>query len=163
MNQINRNIELILASLGFILVICYYLIFGVDGKIFLGLLGTIATLFFGSIKYRIENDKLFKELFQEFNSRYDLRFNDLINELKYDNGRKLTKDERNLIIDYLNLCSEEYLWRSRNRIPKKVWNSWKAGIKENLCIKQVEEIYKKEISSINGRISFYGLDEELKK
>jgi len=163
MNYYKRNTELILASAGFIIVIGYYLIFGMDDKIFLGLIGTVATLYFGSIKYRIENDKLFKELFQEFNSRYDNRFNDLINELKYDNGRELNKKERNLIIDYLNLCSEEYLWRSKNRIPKNVWDSWKAGIKENLDIKQVRDIYENEISSINGRNSFYGLVEELKK
>lgn len=163
MKHLKRNTELLFASIGFILIIGYYLIYGIDDKIFLGLLGTVATLYFGSIKYRIENDKLFKELFREFNSRYDIRFNDLINELKYDNGRELNNAERNLIIDYLNLCSEEYLWRSKSRIPKKVWSSWKAGIKENLKIKQVEMIFNEEISSSNGKKSFYGLVEELKK
>ncbi len=163
MNKIKRHTELVLASIGFLLIIISYLVYEIDDKVFLGLVGTVATLYFGSIKYRIENDKLFKELFQEFNSRYDDRFNDLINELNNDNERELNQKERNLIIDYLNLCSEEYLWRSKNRIPKNVWNSWKAGINENLKIKQVKSVYENEISSENKKKSFYGLVEELKK
>jgi hypothetical protein len=134
-----------------------------DDKLLLGLLGTVATLYFGSIKNRIENDKLFKELFQGFNEKYDSRFNDLINELKNDKARVLEPFEKNLIIDYLNLCSEEFLWRSKNRIPSKVWNAWKAGIKENLKIKQVEEIYFEETDTKNGKVSYYGLIEELEK
>lgn len=161
MNFIKRHSELIIASSCFLLIIFLYLFCGINDKLFLGLLGTVATLYFGSIKYRIENDKLFKELFQEFNSRYDIRFNDLINELKYDSNREINNDERNLIIDYLNLCSEEYLWRSKNRIPRNVWISWKAGIIENLKINQVKNVYENEILSENGKKSFYGLIDEL--
>lgn len=161
MNYIKRNYELFFASLGFILIIGYQFFYSLDVKIFLGLLGTVATLYFGSLKIRVENDKLFKELFQDFNSRYDIRFNDLINELKADTERKLDTKEINLVIDYLNLCSEEYLWRYKNRIPKKVWQSWKAGILENLEIKQVGDVYQNQISSENGKKSFYGLVEEL--
>lgn len=163
MNLIRRNSELIFAILGFATILLYYFICGIEEKLLLGLLGTVATLYFGLIKHRIENDKLFKELFQNFNSRYDDKLNDLLNEIRYDEEKKLDKDERNQIIDYLNLCAEEYLWRSRNRIPKTVWNSWKAGILENLEIKQVNEIYLKETETINGKTSYYGLVEELRK
>ncbi len=163
MNWINRNIELILASLAFIAIFTFHVLYTLDVKIFLGLLGTTATLYFGSIKNRIENDKLFKELFTDFNSKYDNKINDLLNGLKTNVKHDLKPDEINLIIDYLNLSSEEYLWRKKNRIPKIVWNAWKAGIKENLKIKQVQEIYENEISSKNGRKSFYGLVEELNK
>jgi hypothetical protein len=134
-----------------------------DDKLLLGLLGTVATLYFGSIKNRIENDKLFKELFQGFNEKYDSRFNDLINELKDDKTRVLEPFEKNLIIDYLNLCSEEFLWRIKNRIPSEVWKAWKAGIKENLKIEQVKEIYSEETTTKNGKVSYYGLVEELEK
>jgi len=164
MKYLSRNIEFILACLGFIIIFfCYSFCPEMDDKLLLGLLGTVATLYFGSIKNRIENDKLFKELFQGFNEKYDSRFNDLINELKNDKTRVLETFEKNLIIDYLNLCSEEFLWRSKNRIPSKVWNAWKAGIKENLKIKQVEEIYSEETDTKNGKVSYYGLIEELDK
>lgn len=164
MKYLSRNIEFILACLGFVIIFfCYSFCSEMDDKLLLGLLGTVATLYFGSIKNRIENDKLFKELFQGFNEKYDSRFNDLINELKNDKARVLEPFEKNLIIDYLNLCSEEFLWRSKNRIPSKVWNAWKAGIKENLKIKQVEEIYFEETDTKNGKVSYYGLIEELEK
>lgn len=162
MNIIRRNSELIFAILGFVIILLYYFVCGIEEKLLLGLLGTVATLYFGLIKHRIENDKLFKELFQNFNSRYDDKLNDLLNEIRYNEEKKLNKEERNHIIDYLNLCAEEYLWRSRNRIPKTVWNSWKAGILENLEIKQVNEIYLKETETFNGKTSFYGLVEELR-
>ena len=163
MKWISRNIELIIASLGFSAVIIYSISYKMESNIFLGLLGTVATLYFGSIKYRIENDRLFKELFTGFNLKYDQKLNDLLNSLKYDTTYALNHEEKNLIIDYFNLCSEEYLWRRKNRIPKMVWNAWKAGIKENLSIKQVREIYETETSSPNGEDSFYGLVEELKE
>lgn len=161
MKILKRNLEGILAFIGFGIVIWANFCFQLDEKIFFGLLGTIATLYLGHIKLKIENDKLFKELFQDFNSRYDERFNDLINELKYDDEREITKTEINILIDYFNLCAEEFLWKEKSRIPNNVWNAWKSGIIENLKIKQVQELYKKETSSTNGRKSFYGLIKEL--
>jgi hypothetical protein len=134
----------------------------IDEKLLFGLMGTVATLYFGIIKFKIENDILFKELFNSFNEKYDNNFNDLLNELKDKPKYELSSKEKNLVIDYLNLCAEEYLWRTRNRIPNNVWNSWKAGIKENLNIKQINEIYIKEISTLNSVESYYGLVKELK-
>ncbi|MCK4655027.1 MAG: hypothetical protein KAU01_11350 [Candidatus Cloacimonetes bacterium] len=160
---IKLNIESIIAIILFSIIILLKSNSIIDERLFLGLLGAVATLYFGIVKFKIENDKLFKELFKEFNDKYDSRFNDLINELRNDNEKKLSLEERNLIIDYLNLCSEEYLWKSKNRIPNIVWNAWKAGIKENLKVKQVKEIYNREIATKNGEISFYGLVKELGK
>lgn len=162
MKWIIRNFESIIAAFAFIITLLVYFLCNIDDKILLGLFGTIATLYFGSIKQRIESDRFFKDLFKEFNSRYNSNLNDLLNDLKHNGDRELQKEESNLIIDYFNLCSEEYLWRTKNRIPKKVWESWKSGILENLKISKVREIYIKEISSDNGKKSYYGLIEELK-
>jgi uncharacterized membrane-anchored protein YjiN (DUF445 family) len=159
--MIKRNIEIIAAIVAFVLVFTFFLICNLEDKLFLGLIGTIATLYFGAVKHRIENDKFFKELFLDFNKRYDNKLNDLLNELKNDDSRILKVEERNKIIDYFNLCSEEYFWKKKNRIPKEVWNSWKAGIMENLRIKQVNKIYQEEKKSPNNEKSYYGLIEEL--
>ena len=133
----------------------------IDDKLFIALIGVVITFYFGFLKYKIENDKIFKELFIDFNGRYDNAFNDLLNEIKNNPKRVLTQPEINLIIDYFNLCAEEYLWYSKKRIPKEVWVSWKAGIHENLNIVQVNEIFKKETHTLNGKKSFYGIVEEL--
>lgn len=161
MKWIIRNIESFIISIIFIVLILVYSFFKIDTKILVGLFGTVATIYLGLIKSKIENDKLFKSLFTEFNSRYDKDLNDLINRIRDDIKYELNSSEKNLIIDYFNLCSEEYLWRRRNRIPNSVWESWKAGIKENLEIKQVREIYDKETKTENGSNSFYGLVKEL--
>ncbi len=133
----------------------------------LGLLGVVATLYIGLLKQKIENDRLFVDLFvdlfSDFNARYDERFNDLINKLKTDNELQLDLDERNLIIDYLNLCAEEYLWLIKGRVPDVVWHAWRSGILENLSVEQVKGVYREEIATVNGRRSFYGLAEELNK
>lgn len=162
MKYIIKYIVDIAAAALFIATISTYASQHLDDKTFLAILGSIAALYFGIIKYRIENDKMFKELFESFNKKYDETFNDLLNEIK-NSQRALNLDEKNKIIDYLNLSAEEYLWYSKNRIPSRVWKAWKAGITDNLKIEQVNEIFKKETSSSNGRLSYYGLVEELEK
>lgn len=161
MNTIKRNIVHIIASIIFLIVIglSYYSM--IDNKLLLGILVSIASIYFGLLKYKIENDKIFKELFTDFNNKYDSKFNDLINELKNDDRRELNQKEINLIIDYFNLCAEEFLWRQKGRIPKIVWTAWLSGILENMKIKQVRKVLKNEIASENGRKSYYGLIEEI--
>jgi hypothetical protein len=85
----------------------------------------------------------------------------LINRIKLNPNVPLNDKEKIKIIDYLNLCSEEYLWWKKRRIPEDVWEAWKAGILENLSIPQINSVYKNEILTPNGKRSFYGLDKEL--
>lgn len=129
-----ENRENILFSFLFLTVIVLYITKIIQTTLFLGILGSIATLYFGSLKYKIERDILFKELFKTFNERYDSKLNDLINSFRNDEQRKITVSERNLIIDYFNLCAEEFLWYKKKRLPEDVWKAWKAGILENLKI-----------------------------
>ena len=70
-------------------------------------IATGISLSLGIRQYKTENDKILKELFIEFNTKYDFQGNE------------------KLIVDYLNSCTEEYLWKTKDRIPKEVWQSWK--------------------------------------
>lgn len=165
--MINRHIVTIVAFILFILAIVYNSYGNLDKEIFFGILGAIATLYLGTIRVMMENDKFFKELFTEFNSRYDHRINDLFNNLhrEYKINKiqdfEISKADENLIVDYINLCSEEYLWYSRNRIPAKVWKAWKQGILSNLSIPVVRDLYLSQTRGDN-EFSFYGLVNELK-
>lgn len=160
---LRHNILLVLTAVLFIIIILLYIKFKFDEKIFLGLIGSVATVYFGILKINIEHDKIFKELFNSFNEKYDFRFNNLLNKLKNNPKKKLTKAEKNIVIDYFNLCAEEYLWRRKGRLPDSVWDAWKAGIKENLKIHQIEELFNDETRTLNGKMSYYGLCEELKR
>lgn len=135
----------------------------IDTNALIGTLVSIATLYFGALKLRIENDILFKELFLSFNERYSAETNDLFNELRQDPSRELKPAERNIVIDYFNLCAEEYLWKSKGRIPKDVWIAWRAGIVENLRIPQIKQVFQDETTSEAGKTSYYGLYKELLK
>jgi hypothetical protein len=162
MRQLKQNWGFLLSAFAFAIVI--YLLWGkqVEGTLALGIIGTIVSLYFGVLKYKMENDRMFNELFTNFTKRYDETLNDLINQIRFDPEKTLSIDEKKLLIDYINLCAEEYLWYSKNRIPEKVWQAWKAGILANLEVSQVKQVYLNEIDSEHIRKSLYGLVEELK-
>lgn len=132
----------------------------IDEKVFIGAIGTIGAAYFGLLKQWSESDKLFKELFSEFTQRYDEKYNDLLNEISSSQQKVLDKCERNLIIDYLNFCAEEYLWYSKGRIGKRIWDAWKVGIIYNLMLPPVRAVYEEEMQ-FDKRRSYYGLYEEL--
>lgn len=149
-------------SIILITVITLYLLKIINDKEFLGLIVSVGTIYFGLMKYRIENDRIFKELFDSFNKRYTGEFNDLLMNIREGKKKKLKLKDKNIIIDYFNLSAEEYLWYERGRIPEKVWESWRSGILENLKLKQIRGIYNSEMKTKDGKKSYYGLEKELK-
>jgi|GEM_PF-3676699 len=83
---------------------------------------------FGLNQSKIENDKIFKELFTEFNCRYDRKFNDFFNRIHLGEKRDLEPKDKLLVIDYINMCSEQFMWKQKERIDSLVWKSWEAGM-----------------------------------
>lgn len=163
MNRIKTNLPTILAFIIASIIVVLYFRIGYDERVLLGMLGIIATMYLGTLRTRLEHDKLFKELFTDFNSKYDKDLNDLFNDLRLNPERALKIDEKKLIFDYFNLCAEEYLWKKKGRIPLDVWDAWKAGIQSNLEISQVRELFNQEARDKKTRKSYYGLMEELEK
>ena len=125
-------------------------------------LATGISLSFGVRQYKMENDKMFKELFENFNNRYDIKFNNKLNEIdaiyKMDKDLEIKENDRLLIIDYLNFCSEEYLWYDKGRIPENVWQSWENGMLYFLNLKPINQIVQSQNKQKN---SYYGLFEKL--
>ncbi|APY09531.1 hypothetical protein BWZ20_15005 [Winogradskyella sp. J14-2] len=125
-------------------------------------IATGISLSLGIRQYKTENDKLFKELFTEFNAKYDLKFNDMLEEIvdksELDKNFKLSSNEEKLIIDYLNFCAEEYLWKTKERIPKSVWKSWENGMLYYLNNPIINNIVSEQKLQ---KDSYYGLFEKL--
>lgn len=125
--------------------------------IFVGLLSLIYTV---NSSY-FQNKKIFKELFDKFNKRYD-RLNEDLNLLsKFDEKfiRELSsevKDKNEKIMnDYLNLCAEEYYWFRRGMIDSEVWDNWFSGI----CYFLTKPVFKDIIGYENenfNKDSYYG-------
>jgi len=103
----------------------------------LGGCGLIITIVFNYKNNQLSNHKMQKELFTEFNKRYnDLNDNlNLLGSSSIDDFSKWFSDEDRIkikatIYDFFNLCSEEYYWKKEGRIPQKVWNSWYKGMND---------------------------------
>ncbi len=125
------------------------------------LLGTIA---YNMINYKIAHEQFFQQLFIDFNKRFD-SMNENLNKIRLgidiiekDKNSNKTKDS--IILDYLNLCSEEYLWFSKGRIDYKVWKAWREGMDYYLKNENFKEVFEKQKVE---RSSYYGLIEELEK
>jgi hypothetical protein len=129
----------------------------------IAIFATGISISFGFRQYKIENDKMFKELFQTFNEKYDLKFNNELNNIeqitKKDSNYNLTEMQVALVMDYLNLCAEEYLWYTKGRIDETVWKSWEKGMKFYINIKSIKKVVETQKAQ---KDSFYGLFEKLK-
>lgn len=125
-------------------------------------IATGISLSLGIRQYKTENDKIFKQLFTEFNTKYDNKFNDKLDEIVDDSfndkNYSLSLEDEKLIVDYLNFCSEEYLWNTKDRIPKKVWDSWENGMVYYLNQPIINKVIVKEKRQ---KDSYYGLFEKI--
>lgn len=125
-------------------------------EVFLVAIGGAFTAYLGILRQAMDDDKVFKELFISFNARYTNQTNELLNKLKQGQDQLTNDSDVFIIIDYFNLCSEEYLWYKKGRIPFQVWKAWEAGIIVNLSIPIVREIFNSETKNENQRTSYYG-------
>jgi len=164
MSQRVKNELLNWATILYIIIFtCLSYRFHFENKLIIGVYGSIITLYYGILKQQLENDKVFKEIFETFNKRYDENINDTLNKLRNNETLEENSNVKNYIYDYFNLCAEEYLWYKKGRIDKDIWEAWKAGIIENLKIEQVKKLFDEEKCNPLTQKSYYGLIEELEK
>jgi hypothetical protein len=160
--------ETILAFLGLVTVI--FILPNYDEKFYsqnfyLGAIAAIIALYVGILKVKVEHDKFEQSLFENFNGRYNSKLNDLLNKTKRkEDANKKSKPykgkDKNLIIDYLNLCAEEYFWFKRGRISREIWLSWEAGIHQNIQLKRVKEVIEEEKKTDLTKRSYYEFFED---
>ena len=130
-------------------------------ELFLTALGAILTSIYFVQKQKLEESQLFKELFEKFNCKYG-KLNEhleafLAEKEKYENWKDLKQDtdQYNKLVEYFNLCAEEYMYYKRGYIYPDVWKSWKNGMKY-YCknSKVLQNLWEEEL----GQDSYYGFD-----
>ena len=97
-------------------------------ELFLSSIAVIAGFCYFLYGQHLNETKLFKELFVEFNARYD-KLNDGLNRILV--GPKqgdLSENEREFVFRYFNLCAEEYVFYRAGYIDEYVWQSWCRGM-----------------------------------
>lgn len=96
------------------------------------ILGIYITYVLSKTSNKIAHDNLSKQLFTEFNARYESINNILIN-IPGDSPLQIVLQDAanaNCLVDYINLCAEEHYWYRQGRIDDRIWKSWHAGMKE---------------------------------
>ena len=92
-------------------------------------IGAILSFAFFVQKQKLDDTKLFKELFTDFNKRYDELNEELNRIVQEPASTPLTKEQIDTLFNYFNLCGEEYLMFHKGYIYPEVWNSWLTGMR----------------------------------
>ena len=90
------------------------------------ILAAVLGLCYFTQQQRLAEIRWFKELFTEFNHRYDNLHTRLQEISKPEKPRSETDSET--IIEYFNLCGEEYLFFKEGYIHPQVWTAWCSGM-----------------------------------
>jgi len=120
--------SIFLLSSAAILAAWLYFAKGHPPELLLSGLGAVAGFFYFIYRQHLDETKLFKELFVEFNARYD-KLNDGLNRILVGPREgELSGNERDLVFSYFNLCAEEYFFYKAGYIDETVWQSWCRGM-----------------------------------
>lgn len=105
--------------------------------------GSLLSVAYFLQKQKLEELQVFREIFKECNARYD-GMNESLAAIASKGTGTLTVDERSKIIDYLNLCGEEYLYFKRGYIEPSVWQAWHNGMKALASTQPIREVWETE-------------------
>lgn len=108
-------------------------------------------------KQKLEETRLFKDLFADFNHKYqDMR--ERLEALPSKPTGAPSDEDRSVIVNYLNLCSEEYLFYQRGYIHPLAWRTWHRGMQDRLRDPAVLSIAIEELQ----KDFYYGLEQVVK-
>ncbi len=117
----------------------------------LTILGGAFSFAFFVQKQRLDELKLFRDLFTDFNDAYD-ELNDHLERIA-THGQIDVPENRQKVVDYFNLCAEEFWWYREGYIPDSVWGFWCRGMKYYFDRAEFQKLWDEE-QKIN---SYYGL------
>lgn len=118
-----------------------------DWKILLLSVSAILSFVFATQRQKLEELKLFKELFTEFNGRYNELNEGLNNILGGNSSAELSKVESDLLYDYFNLCGEEYLFYDQGYIYPEVREAWRNGMKIFYGHERIKKLWDQELKT----------------
>lgn len=119
------------------------------------LIGSITVVALGFCYFaqqqKLAETSLFKDLFTDFNQRYD-GLNDCLAKIGVSDGQ-LEPADRQTIVNYFNLCAEEYLFFSEGYIHPAAWRSWCTGMLWYFNREPFRSVWRQESETD----SYYGL------
>jgi hypothetical protein len=140
-----------------VLVFIVTILLSIFGAVHWGVLATITggilTFAFTVQKQQLEEIRLFKDLFEQFNARYDEMNDDLNLIHQRAPDLLLTEDEKKQLFKYFNLCGEEFLYFEKGFIYPEVWAAWDNGMKFFRKNARIKKLWNEDL----GSDSYYGL------
>lgn len=120
-------------------------------KIFIASVTASLSFVYFAQKQKLEELRLFRELFEHFNQRYE-RLNHALISLMKRQDQDLNEEEKQVFYDYFNLCGEEFLFYRKGYIYPEVWTAWQNGMKVYAADPSIQELWQRELESN----SYYG-------
>ena len=115
------------------------------------------SLFYFLQKQSLEETRLMKELITDFNGRYggmDRTLQGILRMKCVRPALPLSPRQQQTLVDYFNLCAEEYLFYDLGYVEKRVWDAWANGMREYAKDERIQKLWKKE----NESKSYYDFD-----
>lgn len=106
-------------------------------------LGALVSVAYFLQKQKLDELRLFREIFKECNARYD-DLNEDLARIARANEFEFTTDDRQILVDYFNLCGEEYLYFRRGYIEPSVWHAWHSGMQSLVSIPSINTLWQSE-------------------
>lgn len=106
-------------------------------------IGALLSVAYFLQQQKLDELRLFREIFKECNSRYN-ELNDYLAVIAKKEPEELEDTDRLKVIDYLNLCGEEYLYFKRGYIEPSVWQAWHNGMKCVVSAPAINHIWQQE-------------------
>lgn len=105
-------------------------------------IGTLLSLGYFFQKQKLEELRLFRDIFKECNARY-YQMNDALDAIAKKTV-ELEPEEKAKVIDYLNLCGEQYLYYKLGYIEPSVWQAWFTGMQAHVVVPNISGIWAVE-------------------
>jgi len=116
------------------------------------LIGAFTGLVYFLYRQHLDETKLFKELFVEFNKQYADLNEKLYRILNGPAKHEFSAEEIEILFDYFNLCAEEFLFYKAGYIDEEVWRSWRRGMGIFSQNNDIRQLWERELET--G--SYYG-------
>jgi hypothetical protein len=110
-------------------------------------IGGVAGFTYFLYRQHLDKTNLFKELFTDFNHRYD-DLKTYLNAIRFAAPKgSLSAVQKEHLFSYFNLCAEEYLFYKAGYIDRDVWKSWKRGMADVFKHSDIRDLWKAERES----------------
>jgi hypothetical protein len=125
---------------------------GQQPELLISAIGGVAGFTYFLYRQHLDEARLFKELFVEFNGRYDALSDGLNAILIGPTEGLLSASERKHLFSFFNLCAEEYFFYKAGYIDHHVWGSWHRGMNVFFKHPRIQALWEQDCKAD----SYYG-------